>query len=59
GQRDCHIMYDAMDAETWTIVIGVVLGFFALPVAMFAYDLRRQRQQREEVSADVDVADRL
>ena len=52
-------MYDAMDAETWTIVIGVVLGFFALPVAMFAYDLRRQRQQRAEVSADVDVADRL
>lgn len=51
-------MYDAMDAETWTIVIGVVLGFFALPVAMFAYDLRRQRQHRAEVSADLDVADR-
>jgi len=44
-------MYDVMDAETWTIVIGVVLGFFALPAAMFAIDLRRERRQRADIAA--------
>jgi len=34
-------VYDALDAETWTIAIGVVLGFFAVPAAMYAYDVRR------------------
>jgi hypothetical protein len=41
---------DALDAQTWTIVVGVVLGFFAVPAAMLAYDLRRQLRRRESAS---------
>lgn len=43
-------MDDVLDAQTWTLVVGVVLGFFAVPVAMFAYDLRREIRKRRSVS---------
>ena len=35
-----------MDVQTWTIVIAVVLVFFALPAGMLVYDLRRRRAHR-------------
>ena len=38
-----------MDVQTWTIVIAVVLVFFALPAGMLVYDLRRRRAQRARV----------
>jgi surfactin synthase thioesterase subunit len=41
---------DALDAQTWTIVVGVVIGFFAVPAAMLAYDLRRQLRRRRSPS---------
>lgn len=45
-------MDDALDTNTWEIVIGVLLGFFAVPVAMLIYDMRRQRRQRSQAARD-------
>lgn len=44
-------MGEVLDAQTWTIVVAVVLGFFAVPAAMLAYDLRRQLRQRRSASS--------